>query len=98
MEISHLQFVDDAFDLLSSKKQVLINYRRLLDCFSIMTCLNINYSKYALIPLGCEEGLVDEIGRELRCFVVALLITYLGIPFGENPRKEKNLETCLGES
>ena len=41
---------------------------------------------------------MDEIGRELRCFVVALLITHLGIPFGENPRKEKNLETCLGES
>ena len=68
------------------KIQVLINCRRLLDCFFIMTGLNINYSKSTLIPFRYEERIMDEISRELLCLVEALSIIYLGIPFRANIR------------
>ena len=87
VDISHLQFANDTLVLCPKKKEYLINYRRMLNYFSIMSGLQINYSKSALIHFRCEESWVDDIKNELRCSAVHLPITYLGIPLGANPKR-----------
>ena len=46
IDISHLQFTDDTLLFFTVKKQILTNYRRLLDIFRIMSRVDINYSKF----------------------------------------------------
>ena len=52
-----------------------------------MTGLRINYGKYVLIPLGCENQLIEELLATIKCGLAKLPVTYLGISLGANPRK-----------
>ena len=54
--LSHLQFADDTILFCPAKEEVVLNYRCLLDSFGLMSGLQINFDKFALIPLSCEEG------------------------------------------
>ena len=54
MKISYLQFADDT-SFRPAKKQILNNFRKLLDFFGLMSSLDINYSKSAMIPLNCDD-------------------------------------------
>ena len=87
IDILHLQFGDDTFILCPNKKECLTNYRRLLNCFSIMSGLQINYSKSALIPFRCDQAWIEDVKNDLRCAIVQLPILYLGIPLGANPKR-----------
>ena len=84
---SHLQFADDTILFYPARYENIVNYRRILDCFSVMFGLQINYDKSALVPIHCEEALVTEMNRVLNCMVVSLPIKYLGIPLGANPSR-----------
>ena len=86
VDLSHLQFADDIILFCPSDSKVLINYRRILDCFSVMSGLKINFQKSALIPLNCDEAWVESIKDTLGCSISSLPIKYLGIPLGANPR------------
>ena len=57
VNLSHLQFADDNVLFSTAKKDVMVNVRRILDCFGIMSGLQINLEKSALIPLNCEDSL-----------------------------------------
>lgn len=87
VNLSHLQFVDDTLLLFDARKDVLVNLRIILDYFSVMSGLCINFDKSALIPLNCEESLVEEMKSSLQCKVLSLPITYLRIPLRANPRR-----------
>lgn len=43
--LTHLQFADDTLLFIPKDSSKLINYKRLLSCFSLMTGLNLNLSK-----------------------------------------------------
>jgi len=47
----------------------------------------VNYAKSGLIVLGKEEGWAAMAADELKCKLVQLPITYLGVPLGANMRK-----------
>ena len=87
IEVSHLQFANDTLIFCPANLETLQNVRWLLDCFALIYDLSINYSKTALIPLRCDEEWVNEASAWLKCNVMKLPITYLGIPLGANPRK-----------
>ena len=54
VELMHLQFAGNTLIFYLAKKRVILSYIRLLDSLSLLSSLTINYSKSALIPLGCE--------------------------------------------
>ena len=59
----------------------------MLDCFTNMIGLNINYSKSAIISICYEENWAADMADALRCKIMSLPITYLGIALGANSKK-----------
>ena len=55
VNITHLQYADDTLIFSLVKEQNIQNIQSILDCFTIMSGLSINYSKTALIPIYCNE-------------------------------------------
>ena len=53
----------------------------------LMSILNINYAKFALVPIYCEESWKQEAFSMLQCGVHDLPVIYLGIPLEVNLRK-----------
>lgn len=49
VELTHLHFVDDTLLFVPDDDRTLVNYRRLLKCFSLMTGLKVNYSESCLV-------------------------------------------------
>lgn len=45
VEITHLEFVDNTLIFLPRDDNVKLNFKRMFDCFGIMTGLTINYRK-----------------------------------------------------
>ena len=76
VEITHLQFADDTVIFCPEKEIVIKNYRRLLDYFSLVLGLTINFSKLALIPLGCGDRWAVDISHFLKCKLQNLPLTY----------------------
>ncbi|XP_072052178.1 uncharacterized protein [Arachis hypogaea] len=66
--------------------ETIVNYKRLLWCFELMSGLSINFDKSNLISVNCEQGWIDQACRLLGCQQAALSIRYLGISLGANPR------------
>ena len=83
----HLQFADNTILFCPARYETLANYRRILDCFGVMSGLRINYDKSALVPINYGRELVHQVKRVLGCLEVSLPITYLGIPLGANPKR-----------
>ena len=77
--LSHLQFADDTILFAPSKKEVLVSLRHILGYFGLMSGLNINYEKLAIIPLNCNDAVVFDLSRSLQCEVLSLSVKYLGI-------------------
>ncbi|XP_015954814.1 uncharacterized protein LOC107479182 [Arachis duranensis] len=65
--------------------KTVLNYKRLLRCFELMSGLSINYDKSSLIPVKCEKEWVTNMCGLLGCAEAALPIRYLGISLGANP-------------
>ena len=51
--------MDNTLLFCPAKESVLINYKRILDCFGLMSGLKISYEKLALIPFSCTNEWVD---------------------------------------
>ena len=95
VDLSHLQFVDYTILFYPLDTDVLSNYRCLLDCFSVMSGLKINFQKSTLIPLNCDEAWVESIKDTLGCSISSLLIKYLGIPLDANPRRVETWRSVI---
>ena len=63
VEVSHLQFADDTIIFCPANKQVIINYRRIMECFGIISGLHINYTKSAIIPICCQRFWANDNSR-----------------------------------
>ena len=70
-----------------TKEKILKSYRRILECFGVMSGLALNYDKSIIIPLDWSEELVVNLKSCLGCSESKLPITYLGIPLGASPRR-----------
>ena len=82
VSLSRLQFADDTILFCPEDRHIFLNYIRILECFSLMSGLRINYEKIAIIPLNYAEDWVLQMKSELNCSVLSLPVKYLGIPLG----------------
>ena len=87
VNLTHLQFADDTILFCPAKVKTLKNYKRILDCFGLMSDLSINYDKLAIISLNCKEEKVARLHASLSCLVASLPIRYLGIQLGANLKR-----------
>ena len=78
VRLTHLQCADDTILFCLAEDMSLINYKRILDCFGLMSGLSINFEKSAIIPLNCPDHRVRSLKRRLRCAVAKLPIRYFG--------------------
>nr|XP_025628637.1 uncharacterized protein LOC112721825 [Arachis hypogaea] len=75
VELSHLQFADDTILFCPTETGTIVNYKRMLRCFELMSGLSINFDKSNLIPINCEQEWVEQapkkaggLGSEMQCF------------------------------
>lgn len=59
----------------------------MLDCFQLLSLLKINYFKYGMIVKGKSNGWRELMAARLGRQLIKLLVVYLGIPLGANPKK-----------
>lgn len=93
--VSHLQFADDTLVFLHAKTKWLLNLRRIVDCFQLLSGLRINLAKSGLIAIGRSKFWACTMAKRLGCQLVKLPTKYLGIPLGANPNKISTWEPIL---
>ena len=62
-----------------------MNDRRLLNCFSLVSSVSINYTKSTLYTVGCDEDWGNHMATSLKYNSQKLPFIYLGVPLGANP-------------
>lgn len=87
--VCHFQFADDTLLFCNNDKEEIVNIKRILRCFQILSGLKINFSKSSLCSVKIPIHEVKEMAQILGCKVEVLLIKYLGLPLGVNPNKIK---------
>ncbi|XP_016164511.1 uncharacterized protein LOC107607036 [Arachis ipaensis] len=81
IELSHLQFADDTILFCPQDTETLVNYKRLLRCFELMSGLSINFDKSSIISINCEKEWVTNVCGLLGCAEAVLPVRYLGISY-----------------
>ncbi|XP_020982282.1 uncharacterized protein LOC107496648 [Arachis duranensis] len=95
IELSHLQFADDTILFCPPEEETIQNYKRLLRSFELMSGLSINYEKSNFIPVNCEQRWARKMCLLLGCKEASLLVRYLGISLGANPRLVKTWKPVI---
>ncbi|KAK2649652.1 hypothetical protein Ddye_017141 [Dipteronia dyeriana] len=84
-EVIHIQFADDTILFLEPKVYHLINLRKLLRFFEMVSGLKVNFSKSCIAKVGKKVRVDTRWDRALRCKIVSFPIVYLGLPLCGNP-------------
>ncbi|XP_016177607.1 uncharacterized protein LOC107619884 [Arachis ipaensis] len=98
VELLHLQFADDTILFCPTETGTIVNYKRMLRCFELMSGLSINFDKSNLIPVNCDQEWVEQVYGLLGCKQAGLPIQYLGISLGANPRLVKTWKPIIDKA
>ncbi|CAL5358449.1 unnamed protein product [Camellia sinensis] len=88
LRITHLQFADDTILFCEAEWEEILNIKRILRCFEIMSGLQINYHKSVVCGVGISSTLCQEFASKLHCIYQNLPLKYLGMPLGANPSRK----------
>ena len=78
--ISHLQYVDDTLIFCESVLEQLLNVKRVLCCFQIMSGLKIDFQKSKLSGIGIEHQTLVSWADRISCLIESFPSKYLGLP------------------
>ncbi|GJU37692.1 putative RNA-directed DNA polymerase, eukaryota, reverse transcriptase zinc-binding domain protein [Tanacetum coccineum] len=95
VDVSNLQFADDAFIL---GKWSLENARtlcRILRCFNLASGLKVNFSKSKLFGVGVDASDIQGFANILDCQASTFPCSYLGLPIGANMSKACNWKPII---
>lgn len=69
IELSHLQLAYATLLFVPQDTEVLLNYKKLLGCFGLMTGLQVNFDKSSLVCWQRNTEWVDQLADSLGCKV-----------------------------
>ncbi|GJX47191.1 putative RNA-directed DNA polymerase [Tanacetum coccineum] len=87
VEISHLQYANDALLLGEWSELNITILIRILRCFQVSSGLKVNLNKSRLMGVGVKNDGVKRVARSIKCKNASLLFIYLGLPLGSSMRK-----------
>lgn len=88
VRVKHLQFADDTLIFVPKDDEVITNYFRIFDVFSLLSGLSLNYNKSSIISWSPNDvEWASEIARKMGCAHAVCPVTYLGLPLGDNMHK-----------
>lgn len=79
LPITHLQYVYDVIILCKPTFNNLLNTKRILRCFQVVSRPRINFQKSLLLCVGLEQYIIEELAERITCKVGKLLTTYLSL-------------------
>ncbi|KAK2659394.1 hypothetical protein Ddye_005927 [Dipteronia dyeriana] len=88
VQLTHLQFADDTLLFIEPSMESLLNVKRILRCFKLMSDLKINFHKSSLVKIGKKKPSDEKWAKPFRCKLSSLPMIYLGLPLGENALRE----------
>ncbi|XP_039011227.1 uncharacterized protein LOC120140301 [Hibiscus syriacus] len=93
--LTHLQFADGFILFYRDSSTQILNIRRVLRVFSLISGLHLNLSKSKLFGVNLEEDIVKNWASEAGCGVSYFPMTYLGLPIGAIKNSEVLWESVL---
>ncbi|XP_050212856.1 uncharacterized protein LOC126664492 [Mercurialis annua] len=85
--ISILQFADDTLLFIPNNLEMVRNLLRILRCFELISGLQINFQKSAIVGLNVDDASLNAAAEILQCKIDFLPFTYLGLPLGSKSVK-----------
>ncbi|GJT51014.1 putative RNA-directed DNA polymerase [Tanacetum coccineum] len=82
INISHLQFADDALILGDWSMANAKNLSRILTCFHLASGLKVNFNKSKLFGIGVTDNEINIVASSNDCIASYFLCLYLGLPIG----------------
>ncbi|KAE8669531.1 hypothetical protein F3Y22_tig00112231pilonHSYRG00219 [Hibiscus syriacus] len=82
LRLTHLQFADDLILFYKDSPTQILNIRRVLRVFSLMSGLDLNLSKSKLYGVNLEKDILRDCAFAAGCGVGVFPMTYLGLPIG----------------
>lgn len=86
--ITHLQFADDTVVFCKAEEQEILNVKRILRCFEVLSGLRINFHKSHVSGVGVQEEVLAAFAEKLHCQSKKLPFMYLGLPLGASPKRK----------
>ncbi|KAK2642988.1 hypothetical protein Ddye_024751 [Dipteronia dyeriana] len=87
-QLTRLQLADDTILFIEPCMDYLLNAKRILRCFELVSELKINFHKSYLVKVG-KKHLDEEVwAHAFRCVSASLSIMYLGMPLSGNLKRE----------
>ncbi|KAE8707901.1 hypothetical protein F3Y22_tig00110370pilonHSYRG00013 [Hibiscus syriacus] len=93
--LKHLHFADDLILFCRDSSTQILNIRRVLRIFSLMTSLHLNLSKSKLFGVNLDDDVLKEWAQSAGCCVGAFPMTYLGLLIGTTRNSELLWEPVL---
>ncbi|KAE8667710.1 NUP155 protein [Hibiscus syriacus] len=81
-KLSHLQFADDLIIFSGASKTQILNVKRVLRVFQVMSGLQLNMKKCKLFGVNLNDEVVHEWAHSIGCSVGSFPSDYLGLPLG----------------
>ncbi|XP_028084749.1 uncharacterized protein LOC114285866 [Camellia sinensis] len=95
--VSHLQFADDSLLFCEADVQEVMNLKRILRCFEMVSRLKINFHKSVVCGVGISNNCLKDLASLLNCKTQSLPLKFLGLPLGASPSRKKMPEGVAKE-
>ncbi|XP_028087472.1 uncharacterized protein LOC114288189 [Camellia sinensis] len=80
---------DDSLLFCEAEFSEVLTLKRILRCFEVVSGLKINYHKSVICGVGIPGNTLEEFAHLLNCKTHSLLLKYLGLPLGANPKRKR---------
>lgn len=87
INLTHLQFADDTLILCNNNLEELMEIKRILRFFQVMSGLKINFDKSMIYGIKIPKADILISAQAFGCKQGSLPIKYFGLPLGANPKK-----------